>query len=41
MTFMKALGQVSDSCSPPGYYGNRIYEYTLIIKGDSCFINEN
>ena len=40
MTFMKALGQVSDSCSPPGY-GNRIYEYTLIIKGDSCFINEN
>ena len=38
---MKVLGQVSDGCLLPGYYGNRICEPILLIKDDSCFISEN
>lgn len=41
MTFMKVLGQVSDDCFLPGYYGNRICEHILLIKDDSCFVSEN
>lgn len=40
MTFMKALGQVSDTCFLPGYYGNGIFEH-ILFKKDSCFISEN
>lgn len=32
MTFMKVLGQVSDSCFLPGYYGNTIFEQILLKK---------
>lgn len=42
MTFMKALGQVSDTCFLLGYYGNGngIFEH-ILFKKDSCFISEN